>query len=344
MANQQKRPIPLQNSLITRALTQDDVTDFTDLINLISLHMKTNRTFEPEFILSQWQEPGFDIENASRAMFTENGKLVAYAVVWDTHDTPVHPFLEFGIHPDYHDAELGGALLDWAEEIAKRVIPKCPPDARISIMCYTKFGYAPYETLMSQQGFSPIRYSYRMLIEMVAKPEVSTLPDGIVIRAYNHPQELPMISEAFQDSFEDHFGFVRKSKEQNIEEWEHWLGTDKYFDPDLFFVAMDTVNDTIAGLILCFPQEPGDATVAEVDIVGVLRPYRRRGIARAMLLHAFDAFWERGHKRVALGVDASSLTNAVALYEGVGMHINRQYVRYEKLIREGEELGTMAVD
>jgi hypothetical protein len=39
-------------------------------------------------------------------------------------------------------------------------------------------------------------------------------------------------------------------------------------------------------------------------------------------------------------VDASSLTGAVRLYERAGMHVARQYDRYEKELRSGKELMT----
>jgi hypothetical protein len=39
-------------------------------------------------------------------------------------------------------------------------------------------------------------------------------------------------------------------------------------------------------------------------------------------------------------VDSQSLTGATRLYEGVGMQTKEVYVRFEKVIREGEDLRT----
>ena len=69
-----------------------------------------------------------------------------------------------------------------------------------------------------------------------------------------------------------------------------------------------------------------------VSILTVRPPWRRRGIARALLLHAFAAFRERGKLQVGLGVDAENTSGAVALYEGVGMRVERRNDTYEKVL------------
>jgi ribosomal protein S18 acetylase RimI-like enzyme len=100
------------------------------------------------------------------------------------------------------------------------------------------------------------------------------------------------------------------------------------YDPTLWFVAYD--GDEIAGYALCKPQEGGDPKLGWVDVLGVRRPWRRRGLALALLLHAFGEFRSRGHARVGLGVDTENTTGAVGLYEKAGMRPVRQFDAYEK--------------
>ena len=61
------------------------------------------------------------------------------------------------------------------------------------------------------------------------------------------------------------------------------------------------------------------------------RPWRRRGLGRALLLHAFAEFRERGLPRAGLSVDSASPTGAHRLYEQVGMHLGPRYDIYEKV-------------
>jgi ribosomal protein S18 acetylase RimI-like enzyme len=69
-----------------------------------------------------------------------------------------------------------------------------------------------------------------------------------------------------------------------------------------------------------------------VGELGVLRPWRRRGLGRALLLQAFAAFRERGLGRAGLGVDAESLTGAHRLYESAGMRVSTRFDILEKVV------------
>ena len=60
-----------------------------------------------------------------------------------------------------------------------------------------------------------------------------------------------------------------------------------------------------------------------MGILGVRRPWRKRGLGLALLLHSFSAFHRRGQRRVSLGVDAGSLTGALRLYERAGSYTVR---------------------
>jgi len=75
----------------------------------------------------------------------------------------------------------------------------------------------------------------------------------------------------------------------------------------------------------------------------VRRPWRRKGLGLALLLHSFGEFYRRGRRRVGLGVDAQSLTGATRLYEKAGMRVARVYNTYEKELRPGVDLSTQSV-
>ena len=79
-------------------------------------------------------------------------------------------------------------------------------------------------------------------------------------------------------------------------------------------------------------------------MLGVRRPWRRRGIALALLHHAFGELYRRGKHRVVLGVDSQSLTGALRLYERAGMHVQLQYDNYELELRPGTDLSTQTLE
>ena len=83
-------------------------------------------------------------------------------------------------------------------------------------------------------------------------------------------------------------------------------------------------------MCLCNPKEAGDPETAWIGVVGVRSPWRRRGLALALLHHSFGIFYQQGRRRIALEVDTQNPTGATRLYEKAGMHVERQYDFFEK--------------
>jgi ribosomal protein S18 acetylase RimI-like enzyme len=72
--------------------------------------------------------------------------------------------------------------------------------------------------------------------------------------------------------------------------------------------------------------------MAWVSLLGVRRAWRRRGLGAALLKLSFARFRERGYKVAGLMVDSSNESNAVALYERVGMHVHNCRLVYRKTL------------
>jgi mycothiol synthase len=89
----------------------------------------------------------------------------------------------------------------------------------------------------------------------------------------------------------------------------------------------------ISGVCLC--KIVGDR--GEVDVVGVRRPWRGRGLGLALLRHALGEFYRRGVREVGLSVDAESGTGAPRLYGRAGMRVTESYVLFQKELRPGGE-------
>ena len=147
-----------------------------------------------------------------------------------------------------------------------------------------------------------------------------------------------------RDSFSDHYGYVEEPFEKDLEQFRHWFNSDKNFDSEMVVLAVHEPSGTGAGCLVALKEASHHPGVGYIDDVGVGRPFRRRGLAQALLYHSFASYWDRGTRAVMLEVDGESLTNAVALYEKVGMHINRSYMLYEKVLRDGVELAKVSME
>ena len=224
------------------------------------------------------------------------------------------------------------------------VIVNCPPDARVSLWGGAYRGYSADESALQEAGFSPGRLWHEMHIDMIERPAAVALPNGFVMRPYCHEADLPILVDLVRDSFSDHYGHIEQSFERDLEMFRHWLDGSPVFDPDRVLLAMDEATGIVAGSVVPLREYQRRPGVGYIDMVGVRRAYRRRGLASAMLIQSFAEYWDRGIKAVCLEVDGESLTNALALYERVGMRVQHSFVSYEKLLRDGVELARVALE
>ncbi|TML18675.1 MAG: GNAT family N-acetyltransferase [Actinobacteria bacterium] len=155
-------------------------------------------------------------------------------------------------------------------------------------------------------------------------------PDEQMRRALSeHGYSLIRHSYTVWDVHEETFADTWEYPGVSFEEWKHWMLDGPMFAPDLWFLAL--AGDEIAGICLCRVSDR-EPDLGWVQILGVRRPWRRQGLGRASLQHAFSEFAARGFGRVGLGVDAASLTGADRLYESAGMRVVRRRDLYEKLL------------
>lgn len=277
-----------------RAPREEDVPD---VVRLMSLHSP-----EPageDQVRRVWTAPRFDVTRDARL---DGG---SYAAVEDFGDGRV--WIDVSGEPS-------PAILDWAEERASALGRRL-----------LSGGWAANEPLLRElerRGFALVRHSQRMAIDLGDPTPDPVWPDGIEVRAFR-PGDERTFYEAQQETFADSW----EPDEESFEEWAHWLLEGPSFEPDLWFLALD--EDETAGYAICHPR-PGAPDVGNVRLLGVRRPWRRRGLGRALLLHAFAAFRRRGFRGAALGVDAESPTGAHTLYESAGMHVAARFAIYEK--------------
>lgn len=325
-----------------RPAVMDDLESAVSLFNACSLDLIGVEESDVHDQVVEWKTPLFDLDTDTRVIIGKEGDLVGYAEVWDIRDPHVSVHSWARVHPDYLGLGLGSCLLDWQEERARLAIDKAPSEAKVTLSQVINSKDKCAQALLSKYGYRLIRHFYRMEIELGDKGFQPRWPDGLTVRAFDPSRDLRSTIMAVKDAFKDHWGDVDTPLEQEISFWRHWITTDDNFDPSLWFLA--TQGDQIAGMALCWPKETEDPEMGWVDILGVRRDWRRRGIAVALLNHLFAEFARRGKKRVGLGVDATSLTGANRVYESAGMRPTRQSDCYEKSLRPGVDLRTQTLE
>ena len=145
-------------------------------------------------------------------------------------------------------------LIDWAEERARA-------RGRRALRTSAAAG-SPLAPMLADRGYGPIRYSFRMRIDLDGPPPEPAWPDGIGVRTFR-PGDERAVHAADAEAFEDHWDFTGFP----YAEFEHFMLRAPDFDPTLWLIARD--GDEVAGVSLCRPHHPGWPDVGWVRSLAV---------------------------------------------------------------------------
>lgn len=319
--------------------TLEDAQAVVDLINAHSQYLFGSDGADLDDMVNDWTSPGIDLKECTRVLKDHQGNIIGYIEVWDTSQPHVLKYAWGMMHPDAWNSDYFRKMLTWAENCTRSRITLAPEGTRVVM----SFGVPSIDERRKSElegcEFDLVRHFYRMQIELDHPLEAPLIPDGLTVAPINMETELKSALLAMDDAFKDHWGFVEIPIEESLEAWNHFIENDKDFDSSLWYLAKQ--GDEIVGACRCSPKMVDDPDMGLVAQLCVRKPWRCQGLGMALLLTAFQEFARRGKKRVGLGVDASSLTNATRLYEKAGMHITRKFDTYHKELRPGVEIKTV---
>ena len=318
-----------------RPAGRDDVEAAVALFNACSRHMFGRNQFNANDVRTEWGTPGFNLESDTRLVFHED-RLVGYVEFWNLTAPYVRPMFWGRVHPTHRGRGVGSALVNWAEARAQRSLALAPPEAQVTL------GQGVWEqdqaahALLRTHGYAVARRFLRMKTAFNGAIPEPAWPEGVTVRTFDPERDLEAVVRAVDDAFQDHWGHVPGPVEERLPLWRQWISGDAEFDPTLWFLAVE--GDEIVGVSLCRQADSEDPDQGWVNTLGVRRPWRRRGIALALLHHSFRELRNRGRTGVGLGVDATSLTGADRVYARAGMWPERASLTMEKALRPGVDL------
>lgn len=220
-----------------------------------------------------------------------DGRIAGYGDVWLEDDA-----VELDVAAPGH----WEVFLDWAEQRARSA---GIPQVRVGFPVGHEL-----EGIVEQRGYHHLRSTFRMEIELTERPPAVKVD----ISTYRDEDREPL-RELMNDAFSQN-PFSHHVNESNFQEF---FLRSRGFDPELWFLTRD--SGELVGYSLAFPERGGDTSLGWVANLGVRASHRRRGLGEALLRHSFRALYDRGMRRVGLGVDADNPTGALRLYERVGM-------------------------
>ncbi|HEV2236749.1 MAG TPA: GNAT family N-acetyltransferase [Ktedonobacterales bacterium] len=284
-------------------------------------------TYETADLLDDWA--GLALATDAWVVVAGDGTLAAYGTVM-VHG-PSRIFADGYVHPDHRGRGIGNALIDLTEARAAELVALAPAGSRQVLVNNAVVSVDAGRALLERRGYQFKRAYFRMDIALEAAPPAPVWPRGISVRPGDGSEaDLRLAWETIEEGFRDHWGHEPRP----YESWKRRKLRDT-FDPSLWFFAED--GERTAAAALCRVVEPEQGWIGQI---AVLRPWRQRGLALALLHHAFGEFYGRGITRIGLAVDGESLTGAQRLYERAGMHVTTRVGRFDKELCPGAELAT----
>ena len=276
-----------------------------------SIHDGMNETQLRDRFTSPLTKP----EENWRVALNAGGRLVGSAAVWHPEPDAERVFVFMIAYP--REPATYEHLLDWGEERARILTADRAGRTHTSADSENDVLAA----ILRARGYELVRHFFTMEIDLDEEPAQPVWPEGISVRVFR-PGEERAVYDTDMEAFQDHWDFFRIP----FDRWRDYHLGRSDFDPSLWFLAME--GDEIAGTALCSSEaRPG---IGRVGILAVRRPWRRRGLGRALLLHAFRELRNHGRAKADLNVDGENLTGAVRLYERAGMHVAHRDDSYRK--------------
>ncbi|MEX2134738.1 MAG: GNAT family N-acetyltransferase [Acidimicrobiia bacterium] len=181
-------------------------------------------------------------------------------------------------------------------------------------------------------GMEPVRYFTEMVKPLDRRAESEPAP-GIEIVPYDRSLDASAL-DALNRSFADHWG----SSPTDMASYQHRL-EGQGVALDLSFLALFEGQVVGVSLNAHFPEDEELLGRRDgwVESLGVVKEWRRKGVATALLTASFNAFLEAGFTHAALGVDTENPNDALKLYTGLGFETTHRSITSELEVKAREQ-------
>ena len=200
------------------------------------------------------------------------------------------------------------------------------PDAQVLVRAHAEESEIGHRTLLERRGFGPIRHFFLMHRATLDDVPDVALPDGLELRTVR-PDDHRAIWDAEDEAFRDHWG----AHAHTDHDFQVTFGQSD-LDTDLWVVAWD--GDEVAGVVQTWiwteENERLGVKRGWLEKISVRRPWRKRGLGRAMTATALGKLRDAGMTDAMLGVDSENPTGALGLYEQLGFARYQRTIAYQR--------------
>ena len=262
-----------------------------------------------------------------------DGCVVGYSrLSWHIDETSKERiYSSFGfIHPEWRRKGIGRAMLRYNQAAIRKLADQHPRDQECWFESFCQDTEIENESLLQQEGYTAVRHEFSMVRPDLENIPDRTLPEGLEVRPVK-PEERRAVWDAAQEAFRDHWGFVAQT-EEDYASWRE----DRNYQPELWQVAWE--GDQVAGAVQNYIDHPENAEYHRLrgytEDIFTRRPWRKRGLAHALIACSLRLLKEKGMQEASLGVDTENLSGALRIYESMGFKVVKRFTTYRKKMED----------
>ena len=255
------------------------------------------------------------------------GHTVAYSRVWWNEEAGGPHLYEHAcfVDPEFGGRGIGSALFAWNENRLREIASDHDVGEQL-FEVWANDRNAAANALIRGAAYEPVTYSADMVRPSVDDLPDHPLPDGLEIRPVRE-EDIRTIWETDVEAFRDHWGFV----EHTEADYQRFLAY-PYLDTTLWKIAWD--DEGVAGQVKSYidtaQNEAHGMRRGWTENISTSRRWRRRGVAKALIVESIRELASRGMTEVALGVHTENPNGAFDLYAGLGYEVVSTWTTYRK--------------
>lgn len=320
---------PTTPYVILRPYKRDaDIILITGLINATRRADGNDHLLTEEKVANTFRHtPGFD-PYQDVVIIEMNGQSIGCSRVWwatNRSGQRIH-FSVGAILPEWRGRGIGGQVLHHNQARLRQIAAAVPGDAPRFFDTWAVDTEEHCHRMLRRDGYQPLTYQAQMLRPVLSAIPDAPLPPGIELRPVR-PEHMRAIWEADEEAFSEDIGHLPGGEDS----FRKFLD-DPLADPALWRVAWD--GDQVAGQVRSFINAEENDYLGRrrgyTEYISTRRPWRGRGIARALIARSLEALRARGMAEAALTVATENPHHAQTLYESVGFQVTRRLTIYRK--------------
>jgi ribosomal protein S18 acetylase RimI-like enzyme len=257
-----------------------------------------------------------------------DGRPIAYGRRWNRQlGDGTRLYVNAGyIRPEWARRGIGRAMLHQGEARLREIAATQPDTGPRYFQAFAADTEVGTAALLHGEGYE-IRRSFFIMV----RPDLENIPDlplpaGLEARPVQ-PEHYRAVADAMNEAMRDHWGH----SEAGDLDFQRLL-KNPHFQPQLWQIAW--AGDEVAGGVWTYIDAEENEHFTRLrgwpDPIGVRRPWRKQGVASALIARSLRVLKEQGMTEAALGVDTENLSGALRVYERLGFKAIKRFNNYWK--------------